>query len=190
MLGSYLQLGFRHILDIQAYDHMLFLIALCAVYKLTDWKKLAVLVTAFTIGHSLTLALSALRLFVIRADIIEFLIPLTIALTAVYSLLTDPKQSKSQRLKYLIVLFFGFVHGLGFSSYFKALLGTESDITLPLFAFNLGVEIGQLVIVLVILLFSFVFLNVLKINQKHWNQTISVFSLVAAIYLMVQVRFW
>ncbi len=189
MFTSYIGLGFEHILDDAAYDHILFLVALCAVYKLSDWKILAWLVTAFTIGHSLTLVLSAYDLVLFSSKLIEFLIPLTIFLTASLNLFFIKSAHKDHRIKYFMALIFGLIHGLGFSTYFKALLGAMGSITLPLFAFNIGVELGQLVLVGLILLLSFIAMERLKLDQNHWTIFISTMAIAGSIWLMAKSDF-
>lgn len=181
----YFNLGLQHIADIEAYDHILFLVALCAMYQLKDWKNVLILVTAFTIGHSITLALSTLDIVTIPANIIEMLIPVTIMLTAVFNLWSARRGiafSKSQqRTKYGIALFFGFIHGMGFSNYLKELLmGSDTSVTLPLFAFNVGVEVGQIGIVLTILIISFVVMNIIKVSQRYWNWIVSTVAFIIA----------
>ena len=173
MFGIYLKLGFKHILDINAYDHVLFIVALCAIYLIKDWKKVLILVTAFTVGHSLTLALAVLDIIHIPADIIEFLIPVTILITALHNVVGNPDHHSRVNWYYLLALFFGLIHGLGFSNYFKALLGSEERITFPLFAFNVGVELGQIIIVLITLLASYIIVVVCKVKQRSWNLFIS-----------------
>ena len=177
---TYFTLGLDHITDTQGYDHIVFIIALCAIYRLSEWRKVAILVTAFTIGHSITLALAALKIVTPQYNIVEKLIPLTIMATAVYNVwknkTSDTEKmtfSKALNINYLFALIFGLIHGLGFSNYFRELLGTESDILAPLFAFNIGIEAGQLSIVAVILLVSFLAFNVFKISQQSWTQFIS-----------------
>jgi hypothetical protein len=155
--GLYLRLGLEHILDLGAYDHILFVIALAAVYSLKEWKHMLVLVTAFTIGHSITLALATLGILVFNESLIETLIPITIVITAalnVFERLSKDPSSALQRdwkIKYGLALFFGLIHGLGFSYYLRAILGGESSIVLPLFSFNVGLELGQLVILVITL---------------------------------------
>lgn len=184
MFSQYLQLGFEHIADLRAYDHILFIVALCAIYKLSEWKKVAILVTAFTIGHSFTLALAALDIIRFPQAWIEFLIPVTIVATAVYNLATHRSQYDrsgedlfNRRLQgnYLFALLFGLIHGMGFSNFFRALMlpGEEGQLVGQLFAFNVGVELGQLAIVVVILTVSFIVFTVLKVKQKHWNWLVS-----------------
>ncbi len=155
----YLELGLQHITDLQGYDHILFIICLCAVYSFTNWKKILILITAFTLGHSITLALATLKLVSVSADVVEFIIPLTIFITAISNFFQrSNKFSVSLHItKYIIALVFGLIHGLGFSNYLRMLLGNQENILNPLFAFNIGVELGQMAIVVVILLIALVF---------------------------------
>ncbi|MGB3586189.1 MAG: HupE/UreJ family protein, partial [Tunicatimonas sp.] len=149
----YFNLGLTHILDILGYDHILFVVALCALYMLRDWRKVLILITAFTIGHSITLALATLNIIQVNVALIEFLIPVTIFITAVSNILRSQKNVSPSRvqLNYAYALFFGLIHGMGFSNYLRSLLGKEEDITVPLLAFNLGLELGQIVIVAIVL---------------------------------------
>ena len=173
----YLQLGFEHIADIRGYDHMLFIITLCAVYTLRDWKKVLVLVTAFTLGHSVTLAMSALDIMRIDPDLVELLIPITILLTALHNVTlhksTGAVFSRGDQIHYGLALGFGFIHGMGFSNYFRALLSTSEDIVLPLFSFNVGLEIGQVCIVVIFFLFYKLITLFATISQREWNLFIS-----------------
>ncbi|MEZ5003263.1 MAG: HupE/UreJ family protein [Chitinophagales bacterium] len=198
MFKVYFEIGLKHIADLAAYDHILFIVALCAVYKLSEWKKILILVTAFTIGHSITLAMSALNMITINSSLIEFLIPVTIFLTALYNIVFIRESkiirvhslSKIVSVKYFIALFFGLIHGMGFSNYFKALLGQEANITFPLFAFNVGIEIGQLLIVAVMLVISILTMTVFKLPQKYWNWTVSGIALLMSIRMMVNTWAW
>ena len=169
MFPSYFQVGFEHITDINGYDHMLFLLALCAAYVYSDWKKILVLVTAFTVGHSITLSLAVLNVIPVNSDWIEFLIPVTIVATAVKNVLL--KQEKSSVATYLMALVFGLIHGMGFSNYLRSLLG--DDLLMPLFAFNIGIEAGQLLVVAAIFLVQFALLNAISVKHKHWNWAVS-----------------
>ncbi len=178
MFELYLKLGFFHIINIEAYDHILFVTMLTAVYKLKQWKNILALVTAFTIGHSLSLALSTLHLIMIPSAIIEWLIVVTIFFTGVENLFI--KEDKDYRaftpkywIKYGIAMFFGLIHGLGFSTYLQSMLGVEKSIVLPLFSFNLGVEFGQWVVVLIILTLTYLVVNKLKANRREWNLVLS-----------------
>lgn len=188
IFSLYFQLGFDHIADLAGYDHILFLIALCAVYLLYEWKQVIVLVTAFTIGHSVTLALSTLNLILVPSALIEFVIPLTIFITAIVNIIykKDKYSKKIHYFKYLMALFFGLIHGMGFSNYLKSLLGIEEDIIAPLFAFNIGLEIGQIVIVTVILFLSYLFVSVLKVIKREWNLVVSGAALGVSLVLMIE----
>jgi hypothetical protein len=192
---TYLTLGFEHIADLAGYDHILFLVALCAVYQWSSWKKVAIIITAFTLGHSLTLALAALNILNIPANIIEFLIPVTIFITAISNThpaaMTSsekPGFSKPMIFKYAIALFFGLIHGLGFSNFFRQLtMPTEKNNLIPqLFSFNIGVEIGQLIIVGIILSISFLLNILFKLNIRSWNIFISGAAAGIALMLMLE----
>lgn len=188
----YLKLGFQHIADLAAYDHILFLVALCAVYRFEQWRKILILVTAFTIGHSVTLVLVSLDIFTIPSKIIKFLIPLTIFLTALHNVLSKQNtqnQYKMQR-NYAMALFFGLIHGMDFSNYFKALIMDPSDIVIPLLGFNIGIELGQLLIVLFIVGIAFLFLHVLKIKHREWNLFISGAAAGMSLMSMLENAFW
>lgn len=169
----YFELGWQHILDIEGYDHILFVMALCASYFIADWKRIVVLVTAFTIGHSVTLALSVFQLVNISTSLIEFLIPVTIVITALTNTIAKPRRKGNNWLIYGYALFFGLIHGLGFSNYLRSLLGQENDITVPLFAFNVGLEIGQLVIVAIVLALSYILTTFLRVTKRDWTFFVS-----------------
>lgn len=181
MFKAYLQIGLEHILDLQGYDHILFIVTLCAIFFVSQWKQLLILVTAFTVGHCLTLALSALSIININAGIIEFLIPLTILATALYNIFRSGHLNMS--VHYMMTLFFGLIHGLGFSNFFKALLGKEESIIQPLLAFNIGVEIGQLIIVAITMAIAWMVMKV-GLTQKYWTRTLSIISAVISLYLI------
>ncbi|MCY1722201.1 HupE/UreJ family protein [Prolixibacteraceae bacterium Z1-6] len=171
LFEMYLKLGFRHIIDINGYDHIVFVLVLCAGYSLDQLKKVLILITAFTIGHSLILALSTLKIVNVPSDLIEFLIPATILLTAISNII--PRNSGTNKLVYIITLFFGLIHGLGFSNYLKELLGRESNIFTPLLAFNLGLELGQLVILSVYFAILFLTIYLFNVRTNFWRIFIS-----------------
>jgi len=171
MFTTYLQLGFEHILDWQGYDHMLFIIALCAVYPYSQWRKVVILVTAFTLGHCITLALAAIGFVNFSASVIEFLIPLSILITALYN--AFDKKLENNKFKYGLALAFGLLHGLGFSNYFKSLLMKGQSLLSLLFSFNLGVELGQLIIVAVTFIIASLVMGLFKISQREWSLFIS-----------------
>jgi hypothetical protein len=186
----YFKLGLQHILDIQGFDHILFILALCAVYVVRDWKKILILITAFTIGHSLTLALATFNVIQVRSDVIEFLIPVTIAVTALATLFKPkPSTGRGIQFNYLFAIFFGLIHGLGFSNYLQALLGKETSIWQPLLAFNIGLEVGQIVIVASYLLLT-TLVNLAGVNRKEWTLVVSAFVLGVACMLMLETKFW
>lgn len=168
----YFQLGWQHILDLNGYDHILFVMVLCCSYVLKDWKKILWLVTAFTLGHSLTLALAAFKILNVNTAWIEFLIPITILITAIYNL---PKRRKQRNpaLLYTMTLAFGLIHGLGFSNYLQSLLGKEANIFLPLLSFNIGLEFGQLIIVFFVILLSELMLKIFSVTNRDWSFFIS-----------------
>ena len=187
----YFQLGIQHILDLDGFDHILFVIALCAIYLGRDWKKIIILVTAFTLGHSITLALATLNVIKVNADLIEFLIPVTIAITAVSNILKPkPSNGRGVQINYFFALFFGLIHGLGFSNYLRSLLGKEASIFQPLLAFNLGLEVGQLVIVGIFLVAAMLLVGVIGINRKDWTLVISSVVLGMAIMMILDTKFW
>ena len=166
----YFQLGLEHIADFNGYDHMLFIFTLCAVYFWSSWKNVLILVTAFTVGHSITLALSALDIFRLPANLIETLIPITIFLTAIYNLSIAGKPIQNGiQWNYLIALFFGFIHGMGFSNFFRGLHPDTESIVAELFAFNVGLEVGQILIVLAFLILYAVLDIVLFIRKRDWT---------------------
>ncbi|MHA4896787.1 HupE/UreJ family protein [Pedobacter sp. PWIIR3] len=165
----YFDLGWQHILDWNGYDHILFVMALCGIYTLKDWKKVLVLVTAFTIGHSLTLALSIFNVVHINTSLIEFLIPVTILITAFTNIISKKAKPKSIKLKYFLALAFGLIHGMGFSNYLKSLLGKSTNIVVELLAFNVGLEVGQVFIVTATLILAFILVSIVKIKLWDWT---------------------
>ncbi|GAB3576278.1 HupE/UreJ family protein [Spirosoma luteolum] len=173
----YLRLGFDHITDPGGYDHILFVIALTAIYTLTDWRRVLVLITAFTIGHSITLALATLQLIQYSTPFIEFLIPVTILITAIGNFSVQPATQAllDQRPlgRYGMALAFGLIHGMGFSNYLRSLLGREADILTPLLAFNIGLELGQLLIVSIVLGVSYAALRLARVSRLRWVLAVS-----------------
>lgn len=189
---TYLRLGFSHIANLNAYDHIIFIVALCAVYQLSQWKNILVLVTAFTIGHSLTLALATLKIIALPTNIIEFLIPVTIFLTALYNVFENIERvdRRKMRINYGLAMFFGLIHGLGFSNYLRMLLGGEESILLPLFSFNIGLEIGQIIIVFLTMSAAFFAMNLFHAKHREWNLFISGGAAGIALILMKNAKFW
>jgi len=187
----YLKMGLFHVLDFSAYDHILFLIVLAVVYQFKQWKKVLWLITLFTIGHSITLALSAFDIINFNTNLIEFLIPLTIFITGVINILTAKKGSVGKENKNLIFGFiFGLVHGLGFSNYFKMMIGRDEEKLIPLLEFAIGVEIAQLIIVLGILLIGLVIQNIFRANRRDWILVTSSIVVGFALQMMLDRVFW
>lgn len=177
--GFYFGLGWEHIMSIDALDHILFVFVLAAVYTLKDWKQVLILVTAFTIGHSITLALSTLKMVTVKTELVEFLIPCTIVFTAIFNLFQKNFTARAIRLNYFLALFFGLIHGLGFANTLRFILAQDQSLGWALFGFNVGLEAGQVIVVLVILLLSYLFVNVLKVQRREWVLFVSaaIFSL-------------
>ena len=169
----YLKLGWEHIISLDALDHQLFILALIAVYSYNDLKKILILVTAFTIGHSLTLALSVLDVLRVPGNWIEFLIPVTIVLTSLDNILMKNHQKNLMRLNYYLALIFGLIHGMGFANTARMMIAKEQSIFVPLLGFNIGLELGQIAMVIVILIILFILLNSFKVNRKDWILCVS-----------------
>jgi hypothetical protein len=170
----YTQIGFDHIANLSGMDHILFVAALCIRYQLSDWKKWLILVTAFTIGHSVTLVLSVFNYLDFATNWIEFLIPVTILITAISNMFVKQFSFNSKfPVIYFFALFFGLIHGLGFSFYLKSLLGLQQNIAPALLAFNVGLEIGQILIVMAILVISFIFVTLLKAPRRDFILIVS-----------------
>lgn len=169
----YLKLGLHHVLDWQAYDHILFLIVLVAAYTFDSWKRIFILVSLFTVGHTLSLLLASYNVVSFSSTWIEFLIPITILVAAVYNLVTSKKRrhSKSLGLFYVITIFFGLIHGFGFASYFKII--NDDGAILPLLEFALGIELAQLIVVLLVLVMSFVFQRIFRFKKRDWVLVVS-----------------
>ncbi|MFN8354080.1 MAG: HupE/UreJ family protein [Spirosomataceae bacterium] len=189
----YLQLGFDHITDLNGYDHILFVVALCAIYRFKDWRQVLVLVTAFTLGHSITLALATLKVIEYSTDLIEFLIPITILATAVLNFFQKNteglfQKEQNSKARYPMAMVFGLIHGMGFSNYLRSLLGREESILTPLFAFNVGLEIGQIIIVLLVLSLAFLFIDILRVRKHDWTLVVS--GMVAGVALTLIKEKW
>lgn len=189
----YFGLGKDHILDYkEGYDHILFVVALCAMYMTRDWKKLLILITAFTIGHSITLALATLNIIPVKADLIEFLIPLSIFITAVTNIIRTEERldSRSMYLNYGYALGFGLIHGMGFSNFLRSILGKDQSIVKQLFAFNIGLEFGQIIIVAIFLLAAFIIVDIFGATRRDWKLVISSAIAGIALVLMKDKVFW
>lgn len=164
----YLNLGWEHIISLDALDHQLFVLALTAVYSFNDLKKILILITAFTIGHSITLALSTFDIIRINSAWVEFLIPLTIVLTSLNNIFIRNKKQSQNRGNYYLAMIFGLIHGMGFANTARVMIAKSQSIAIPLLGFNIGLELGQIAIVFGILMLLFILLKIFKVNQKDW----------------------
>jgi len=169
---NYLRLGYEHIISFAALDHILFLIALMAVYQTKNWLKVVIAVSFFTLGHSLTLSLGALEIVRIDTALIEFLIPLTIVFTALLNL-SKFGQNQNSKVKYWLALIFGLIHGLGFSNYYDMLVMGEGNYWQALLPFNIGIELAQLLVVLIMLIIMGIYGFILNKRIRDWNLFIS-----------------
>jgi hydrogenase/urease accessory protein HupE len=187
----YLEMGLYHVIDLKAYDHVLFLIVLAVVFSFTQWKKLLWLVTLFTIGHSVSLSLSAYEIVKIKIELIEFLIPVTIFITGATNIFNTKKISKTKdNVNLIFALFFGLIHGLGFSNYFRGMIGKEEDKFLPLVEFALGIELAQIIIVIGILILGVLLESVAKVSKRDWIMVTSSIVVGFSIQMMLDRVFW
>ena len=189
----FFSIGLHHVLDINGYDHVLFLIALTVPYLAKDWKRILVLVTIFTVGHSLALVLSVFNFVKVNADLVEFVIPITILLTAFYNLIHAGKTMPKENLNFISIttLFFGIIHGLGFSNYFKTILSGEAIDKLPnLFEFAVGIEAAQIGVVVAVLLISFVVQTLFKFSKRDFTLTASAFVIGVVLPIIIENPVW
>jgi len=166
--GFYFWLGWEHIISTDALDHQLFIAALAAIYLLNDWRQVLILVTAFTIGHSLTLALSVLDIVRFPGNWVEFLIPLTIVITAFSNLFQKKFTARSVSINYFLALFFGLIHGMGFANTLRFMLAKDQNLGWSLFGFNAGLEVGQIIVVLILLIIAHIVVNLARVNRRDW----------------------
>lgn len=189
----YFNIGLKHVLDINAYDHVLFLIALTVPYAFKDWRRLLLLVSLFTLGHTLALILSVFEIVYIKVNLVEFIIPITILIVALFNLFTAGKNNKNESISLIaiVTLFFGIIHGLGFSNYFKSILpGNSTDKLLPLSEFALGIEAAQIIVVFVILILSYIVQTVFRFSKRDWTLVMSSFIIGVIVPLIIQSPIW
>lgn len=193
----YLKLGYEHILDMDGFDHLLFLVVLCAIYRVSEWRKVILLATAFTIGHSLTLALANFDVIRFSPKVVEVLIPSTILFTAVYNFLLRFSSRKMKyfveishkyALNYVLAAIFGLIHGMAFSNDLRSMMmpGEENQLFKQLFAFNVGVEMGQFLVIAGILLGSWFAFEILKVKEKYWVGVISGLAGIISIFMIIE----
>ena len=166
---THVELGFKHVLDFNGYDHILFLIVLAVIFSFSQWKKVLLMITFFTVGHTFTLSLATYQIVAIKETVIEFLIPITILITAVVNILkfsiNSPKRKKTNLF---FALFFGLIHGLGFSNFLRVTLGRSEDKLIPMLEFALGIELAQIVIVLSVLILGTVLIHFFRVSKRDW----------------------
>ncbi|QJD95060.1 HupE/UreJ family protein [Mucilaginibacter robiniae] len=175
----YFKLGWEHIISADALDHQLFVLALASVFTFKDIKQVLILITAFTIGHSLTLVLSVLDVIRFSSKWVEFLIPCTIFITAINNLIQVDRKEQSARINYYLALCFGLIHGMGFANAIRIMLAQDESLGLGLFGFNVGLEAGQVFVVAIILIVAFIFLDIIKVKRRDW-----IFFLASAVFAL------
>ena len=189
----YLEIGLRHVLDINAYDHILFLTALVIPYHFKDWKKILILVSVFTLGHTLALVLSVFEMVKINVSLVEFLIPITILCTAIHNLFNAGKGGAKSNITIalFITLFFGIIHGLGFSNYFNTILsGSAGDKILPMLQFAVGIELAQLAVVLTVLILSTLIQYFIRNSKRNWVLISSSIIIGVVIPMLIESEIW
>ncbi len=189
----YFQIGLKHVLDIHSYDHVLFLIALAVPFSFKDWKRIVLLVSLFTIGHTMALVLSVFGIIAVKVSVVELLIPITILITALFNLFTAGKSNKKEsiNLVFFITLFFGIIHGLGFSNYFKSILGgSPTSKLLPLGEFALGIEAAQIVVVFIVLILSYLVQTVFRFSKRDWTLVMSAFIIGVVMPMIIENEIW
>jgi len=184
-VNLFFSLGWHHIISVDALDHILFIVALAAIYIFKDWKKVLILVTAFTIGHSLTLALSVYDIIRINSKLVEILIPCTIVITAAFNFFQKGFGQKKIQVNYFFALFFGLIHGMGFANTIRFMMPQDENIAIPLLSFNVGLETGQIVVVFLLLVLSYLFITILNTPRKIWVYLLSAVALITAIKMIV-----
>lgn len=169
------QYGINHVLDINAYDHVLFLVVLTVPYMFKDWKRVLILVSVFTVGHTLSLLLAAYDIVSVSAKLVEFLIPLTILIAALFNVFTAGKGAQKEKvgILFLTTLFFGLIHGLGFAREFKMLIGKTESKFIPLIEFALGIEFAQVIIVFVVMFLGYLCQIIFRFSRRDWIMVIS-----------------
>lgn len=184
--------GMNHVLDINAYDHVLFLIVLTIPYLFKDWKRVFILVSVFTIGHTLSLSLAAYGVVSVSSQLVEFLIPVTILIVALYNVFTTGKGAQKGKVGvlFLSTLFFGLIHGLGFAREFRMFVGSSESKLVPLLEFALGIEIAQIIIVFVVLFLGFLFHTVFRFSKKDWIMVISSIVVGLVIPMLLANKIW
>jgi hypothetical protein len=184
----YFKIGWEHIINIEALDHIFFIAALAAIYMLKDWKHVLVLVTAFTLGHTITLVLSSQNLLEISSNWVEFLVPCTIVFTALSNLFLKSFSSQAIRINYFLALFFGLIHGMAFANALRMLIAQDQSFAWSMFSFSVGLELGQIFIVFIVLLLAELTVGLWKVTRRDW--VIFMSSAVMALALEMAAQRW
>lgn len=182
----YFTLGWQHIISFDALDHQLFILALIVLYSLQEWKHVFILITAFTLGHFITLALSTLHIVTVPSNLVEFLIPCTIFITAAANIIKPANGLKKVQLNYLTAIFFGLIHGLGFANALQFMLARDQSLGWSLLSFNLGLEAGQVAVVIFLLLLAHLFIFYLKVKRRYWIVVVSSVVLLVSIKMIIE----
>jgi uncharacterized membrane protein YidH (DUF202 family) len=189
----YFNIGLKHVLNISAYDHVLFLIALAVPYSFKDWRRILILVSLFTVGHTLALVLSVYGQIRANINLVEFVIPITILVVAIFNLFTAGKNNKNESISLIaiVTLFFGIIHGLGFSNYFNSLLpGSSTAKLLPLSEFAIGIEAAQIIVVFIVLILSYIVQTVFRFSKRDWTLVMSAFIIGVIVPLIIKSPIW
>jgi hypothetical protein len=192
-LWMYFNIGLKHVININAYDHVLFLIALSIPYSFKDWKRLFILVSLFTVGHTLALLLSAFDLIKVNVNLVEFVIPITILIVAFFNLFTSGKSNKNESISFiaLVTITFGIIHGFGFSSYFNSILpGSGVKKLLPVSEFALGIEAAQVIVIFVMLIISYIVQTFFRFSKRDWTLVMSAFIIGVVIPMILKNPIW
>lgn len=190
---NFFQMGLKHILNVYAYDHVLFLIALAIPFSFKDWKRILVLVTLFTLGHTIALLLSVFGIIAVKVNVVELLVPITILIIALFNLFTAGKSNRKEgvNLVFLITLFFGIIHGFGFANYFKTLVGGNTIAKLlPMTEFALGIEAAQIVVIFVVLVLSYIVQTVFRFSKRDWALVFSAFIIGVVLPMIIENKLW
>lgn len=189
----FFKIGINHVLDFNGYDHILFLVALTAPYIIKDWQRILILVSIFTVGHTLALLLSVFNIVVVKVTIVELLIPITILITAFYNIFTAGKGSKQNGISFvaIVTLLFGIIHGLGFSNYFKNMItGDVVDKLIPTLEFALGIEAAQIIVISCVLILSFIMQTLFRFSKRDFTLIMSAFVLGVVMPLIISNSIW
>jgi hypothetical protein len=189
----YFTIGLKHVLNVKAYDHVLFLMALTIPYTFKDWKKLLILISFFTAGHTIALLLSVFGMIRVNVNLVEFVIPITILIVSLFNLFTAGKTSKNESISFIVVItiIFGIIHGLGFSNYFKAILpGNATDKLLPVTEFALGIEAAQIIAVFMVLIVSYIIQFFFRFPKRDWTLVMSAFIIGVIVPMILHSPVW